>query len=106
MRALMILLEFLVFVPAVIKFIDILYKDKPKTIRNMYLLSVMMLPSLMYIDHGHFQPNQVMHGLVIWAICHIVKERVHTALVCMVMAVHFKQMALYFVLPFIVQAVH
>jgi ALG6, ALG8 glycosyltransferase family len=102
MRALMILLEFLVFVPAVSKFIDILYKDKPKTIRNVYLLSVMMLPSLIYIDHGHFQPNQVMHGLVIWAIYHIVRERVHAALVCMVMAVHFKQMALYFVLPFIV----
>lgn len=45
-----------------------------------------------------------MHGLVIWGICHIVKERVHAALVCMVMAVYFKQMSLYFVFPFIVQA--
>lgn len=54
MRALMIVLEFLVFVPAVIKFLDILYKDKPKTLRNVYLLSIMTIPSLIYIDHGHF----------------------------------------------------
>lgn len=50
----MILLELIVFVPALMKFIDLYYKDKPKTIRNLYLLVILMLPAQIYIDHGHF----------------------------------------------------
>ena len=65
---------------------------------------VLHLPPLVYIDHGHFQPNQAMHGLVLWAVYSILRQKVELAVVFMVMAVNFKQMALYFALPFAVFA--
>lgn len=41
-----------------------------------------------------------MHGLVLWAIASILNDRIAIATVFMVMAINFKQMALYFALPF------
>ena len=63
-----------------------------------------MLPPLVYIDHGHFQPNSVMHGLVLWGVYFMFRGQIEYAVVAMVLGVHFKQMALYFALPFGVYA--
>jgi hypothetical protein len=41
-----------------------------------------------------------MHGLVLWATYHILVDRIELAVVLMVLAVNFKQNALYFGLPF------
>jgi hypothetical protein len=41
-----------------------------------------------------------MHGLVLWAISFMFEEKADLAVVCMVLAINFKQMALYFALPF------
>ena len=45
-----------------------------------------------------------MHGLVIWAVYYMMREKIEIAVVFMVLAVNFKQMALYFALPFAVYA--
>jgi alpha-1,3-glucosyltransferase len=58
------------------------------------------MPSLIYVDHGHFQPNSAMHGFVLWAIYFALTNRLSYALIFMVLAVNFKQNALYFALPF------
>jgi alpha-1,3-glucosyltransferase len=59
---------------------------------------------MILIDHGHFQYNSVMHGLVLWAIVMITRGNLVRATVFMVLACMFKQMALYFALPFGVYA--
>lgn len=43
-----------------------------------------------------------MHGLVLWGAYFLLTERIELAVVAMVLAVNFKQMALYFGLPFAV----
>lgn len=45
-----------------------------------------------------------MHGLVLLAIASILRGRIAQATVFMVLAINFKQMALYFALPFGVYA--
>lgn len=45
-----------------------------------------------------------MHGLFLWAVYFMFKGQITIAVVFMVLAVHFKQMALYFALPFAVYA--
>ena len=58
----------------------------------------------MFVDHGHFQPNSVMHGLVLWGVYFMMRGKIEYAVIFMVMAINFKQMALYFALPFAVYA--
>jgi hypothetical protein len=41
-----------------------------------------------------------MHGLVLWAISFMFESRIEMAVIFMVLAINFKQMALYFALPF------
>lgn len=62
------------------------------------------IPGSMLMDNVHFQFNQVMHGFVLWAIAFILDGNLTFATVFMVLAVNFKQMALYFTLPFGVYA--
>ncbi len=100
MRLFMIVLEFLAFLPPLKKVLDAYYSKQSHTLKRVYLLVILMLPPLVYIDHGHFQPNSVMHGLVLWGVYFMFKGQIEKAVVAMVLAVHFKQMALYFGLPF------
>lgn len=58
----------------------------------------------MYVDHGHFQPNSVMHGLVLWGIYFLIKGKIEFSVIAMALALNFKQMALYYGLPFGVYA--
>lgn len=54
MRVLMILLEFLFLVPALKRVLDTYYSKYSPTTRKLFLLVNLMLPPLVYIDHGHF----------------------------------------------------
>jgi hypothetical protein len=102
MRLMMIILELIVFVPALMKVLDSYYSKHSLTTRRIFLMLILMIPPLIYIDHGHFQPNSVMHGLVLWAVYFMFRSRIELAVIAMVLAIHFKQMALYFALPFAV----
>lgn len=64
----------------------------------------MFSPPLMFVDHGHFQPNSMMHGLVLWGIYFLIKGKIEFSVIAMVLALNFKQMALYYGLPFGVYA--
>ena len=100
MHGALILIELLVMVPAVIKLLALLYPKHTTMTRRIYLTLYLLMPPLVYVDHGHFQPNSPMHGLVLWATYHILVGRTELAVVLMVMAANFKQMGLYFGLPF------
>ena len=41
-----------------------------------------------------------MHGFVLWGVYYIIKDKIELAVIFMVLAVNFKQMALYFAIPF------
>lgn len=100
MRFTLILIEVLFLVPAVAKLLVLLYPKHSTTLRRLYLLLFLLMPPLMFVDHGHFQPNSPMHALVLWAAYCILTDRMELAVVLMVMAANFKQMGLYFGLPF------
>jgi alpha-1,3-glucosyltransferase len=105
MRASLILIELLILLPALLKLLVVLYPRQSTTTRRLYLLSWLLMPSVIYVDHGHFQPNSVMHGLVLWAVYFMFQRRESLSIVCMVLAVNFKQMALYYAIPFAAMAI-
>jgi len=100
MRNALIILELLALVPPLLKLLVVLYPKASTTTRRLYLSVYLTIPSLIFVDHGHFQPNSAMHGMVLWAIYFMLTSRLEWAVVFMVSAVNFKQMALYFGMPF------
>jgi ALG6, ALG8 glycosyltransferase family len=90
MRVTLIIVELIILVPAIIKLLAILYPKQSTTARRLYLFIFLMMPPLMFVDHGHFQPNSPMHGLVFWATYNILVERIEFAVILMVMAANFK----------------
>jgi alpha-1,3-glucosyltransferase len=102
MRLALILLELVVFVPAAIRLLTVLNPKASTTTRRLYLFMLLTLPPLVFVDHGHFQPNSAMHGLVLWGTYFLLTGRPELAVIAMVGAINFKQMAFYFSLPFAV----
>lgn len=100
MRTALIILELIALVPPLLKLLVALYPKASTTTRRLYLCLYLTLPSLIFVDHGHFQPNSAMHGMVLWAVYFMITARIEWAVVFMVGAVNFKQMALYFGMPF------
>ena len=54
MRNILIILELVIMVPAVVKLLVLLYPKQSTTTRRLYLLAYLMMPALIYVDHGHF----------------------------------------------------
>lgn len=63
---------------------------------TIFLLS----PIFMIIDHGHFQYNCVMHGLYLLALYFLYSEYFILAIFTYSLCLNFKQMGLYYALPF------
>jgi alpha-1,3-glucosyltransferase len=103
MRLFVVLLEFAVFVPGYLKLVTA-FSHTTRINRHGLLFGVLMIPPVVFVDHGHFQFNQVMHGLVVWGIAFMFSGQLELAVIAMVLAINFKQMALYFALPFGVYA--
>ena len=61
---------------------------------------LLMQSALLIIDHGHFQYNGVCLGLCLYAVAAFATNRFHTAAILFSLALNFKQIALYFALPF------
>ena len=100
MRLWVILLEYVIYVPAAVYFLRVTQGE----VKPFNLMVITLIPATIFIDHGHFQFNQVMHGFVLWAIGFILDGKISRATIFMVLAINFKQMALYFALPFGVYA--
>ena len=90
MRAMFIFLELIFLVPPLVKLLAVLYPKQSTSTRKMFLFIILMIPPFIYIDHGHFQPNSVMHGLVLWSVYFMIRNRIQLAVVSMVLAVNFK----------------
>lgn len=98
MRASVVVSEYLVYIPAVVILVRRYVRDY-----NVHpwsaavgLVAILMQPTTILIDHGHFQYNTVMLGLVVGAMENLFAARALWACIFFVAALGFKQMALYF----------
>lgn len=98
MRATVVISEYLVYVPAVVNFLRRYAQMQgvhawPASIA---LVAALMQPATILIDHGHFQYNTVMLGLVVASLDAILAGRMLWACIFFVGSLGFKQMALYY----------
>ncbi|WEW58572.1 Glucosyltransferase-like protein [Emydomyces testavorans] len=98
MRATVIVSEYLVYIPAVVVFIRRYARDQRVNVwtASVALIAILLQPATILIDHGHFQYNTVMLGLVVATMESIMAKRMLWACVFFVAALGFKQMALYY----------
>ncbi|CAE6390816.1 unnamed protein product [Rhizoctonia solani] len=96
MRLSVLVLELLVYVPAVYVYTRIALPGRSRRTQNIALLSVLLQPALVLVDHGHFQYNSVMLGLALWAanMFHLGHDLMGA--VFFVASLGFKQMSLYY----------
>lgn len=98
MRATVIASEYLVYIPAAVIFVrrfSRLYSLHAWD-ASLALVAILMQPATILIDHVHFQYNTVMLGLVLASMSSMVAGRLLWASVFFVLALGFKQMALYY----------
>lgn len=98
MRATVIISEYLVLVPAAVVCVRRLSKLSGVSPWESFvgLTALLMQPSMMLIDHGHFQYNTVMLGFILASIASMLRGRPARSCVYFVAALGFKQMALFY----------
>lgn len=67
MRATVLVLDTLLYVPAILFFLNRRLQGRGRRTRAIAILTVLLQPSILLIDHGHFQYNTVMLGLSAFA---------------------------------------
>ncbi|GFF99557.1 probable dolichyl pyrophosphate Man9GlcNAc2 alpha-1,3-glucosyltransferase [Aspergillus lentulus] len=98
MRETVIVSEYLVYIPAVVNFLRRYTRMQgvPAWSTSIALVAILLQPATILIDHGHFQYNTVMLGLVVASLDAILAGRMLWACLFFVGALGFKQMALYY----------
>ncbi|PGH09632.1 hypothetical protein AJ80_07661 [Polytolypa hystricis UAMH7299] len=98
MRATVVVSEYLIYIPAIVIFLRRYARQQGvhSWAASIALVAVLMQPATILIDHGHFQYNTVMLGLVVATLESLVAGRMLWACVFFVAALGFKQMALYY----------
>ena len=98
MRATVVVSEYFVFIPAVVNFLRryTRMQDVHAWSASIALVAILLQPANILIDHGHFQYNTVMLGLVVASLDAILAGRMLWACIFFVGALGFKQMALYY----------
>jgi alpha-1,3-glucosyltransferase len=98
MRATVIVSEYLIYIPAAVIFVRRFSRSYGVHTwdASVALLAILMQPSTILIDHVHFQYNTVMLGLVLASMSSMLAGRLLWGSVFFVLALGFKQMALYY----------
>ena len=98
MRATVIISEYITYVPATIILSRRLARLRgvSKWESSIALVAILMQPATILIDHGHFQYNTVMLGLVLASLSCMLSDHPIWACTFFVAALCYKQMALYF----------
>ena len=98
MRATVMVSEYQVYVPAIVNFLRRYTRMQGVHAwsASIALVAVLLQPATILIDHGHFQYNTVMLGLVVASLDAIMAGRMLWACIFFVGALGFKQMALYY----------
>lgn len=98
MRATVLVSEYLIYVPAIVTFLRRYTRMRGVHTwsASIALVAILLQPAIILIDHGHFQYNTVMLGLVVASLDAILAGRMLWAAIFFVGALGFKQMALYY----------
>ncbi|KAK2759017.1 Glucosyltransferase-like protein [Arachnomyces sp. PD_36] len=98
MRATVVVSEYLVYIPAVVILTRRYTRAQGVHVwaASIALVAILMQPATILVDHGHFQYNTVMLGLVVASLESLLAGRNLWACVFFVGALGFKQMALYY----------
>jgi len=98
MRATVIVSEYLVLVPAAVICLRNLSRlcGVNQWESSIALVTFLMQPATLLIDHGHFQYNTVMLGFMVASISSIIRGRPLLSCAYFVAALGFKQMALFY----------
>ncbi|KAE8741637.1 hypothetical protein FOCC_FOCC012840 [Frankliniella occidentalis] len=99
MRWTVILSDLLVLIPSVWLYFAKNLRSADDT-SLVWIFLVLSHPGLLLIDHGHFQYNGVSIGFTIAATAALLRKRTLLGSVLFVLALSFKQMSLYYALPF------
>lgn len=98
MRATVFASEYLIYIPAIV--ICLRRYSRLSEVNtweySIALVAILMQPASILIDHGHFQYNTVMLGLVLASMSSMVAGRLLWSCVFFVGALGFKQMALFY----------
>ncbi|KAJ3014749.1 Glucosyltransferase-like protein [Thoreauomyces humboldtii] len=99
MRLTALVTELAIYVPAVILFAKYWIPTSDTARKQVLVTLILLQPALIIIDHGHFQYNSAMLGLTLWAIVGLLSGHYLLGSVAFVLALNFKQMALFYALP-------
>ncbi|KAF2400502.1 dolichyl pyrophosphate Man9GlcNAc2 alpha-1,3-glucosyltransferas-like protein [Trichodelitschia bisporula] len=98
MRGTVLLSEYFIYIPAVVVFLRRISRLESVSSweSSIALVAILMQPSTLLIDHGHFQYNTVMLGFSLASLSSMIAGRLRWACVFFVAALGFKQMALFY----------
>lgn len=104
MRLTVILVEVIFLFPAVYLMAQLFHASEKFTISNQYILLVILVfllkPDIILIDHGHFQYNSLILGLILGAFYCLKTKSYYLCCLLFTLAIHSKQMAVYYALAF------
>ncbi|KAF8967145.1 glucosyltransferase [Flammula alnicola] len=95
-RMTVVILDALVYVPALLIFAQIWQGSRSKRTQELSLFTLMLQPALLLVDFGHFQYNSVMLGFTILAMNFFATGQDLLGAFFFVLSLGFKQMALYY----------
>ncbi|KAI0087799.1 ALG6, ALG8 glycosyltransferase family-domain-containing protein [Irpex rosettiformis] len=96
MRATVLAWDTLIYVPAVVYFTRTWQGNRSSRTQHVALLTLLLQPSLLIVDFGHFQYNSVMLGFTLLALGCFGAGHDALGAFCFVQSLGFKQMALYY----------
>ncbi|KAJ3160886.1 Glucosyltransferase-like protein [Geranomyces michiganensis] len=99
MRLTALATDWIIYVPAVVIFANRWVGHGAWVKKNVLILLILLQPGLIIIDHGHFQYNSAMLGFTLWAVVALFTGHHVLASVFFVLALNFKQMALFYAIP-------
>jgi len=100
MRLTVIISDLLVFFPGLLVFFKLYYKNLSPGVKFSALILILGSPPILLVDHGHFQYNTVMLGFSLWAVLLALYDYLSLSAIMLALALNFKQMSLYYALPF------
>ncbi|KAH9841629.1 glycosyltransferase family 57 protein [Rhodofomes roseus] len=96
MRTTVLVFDSLVYLPALFLFVRTWHANRSARTQEVALLTLLLQPTLLLVDFGHFQYNSVMLGLTLFAMVCFARGHDLLGAVSFVLSLGFKQMALYY----------
>ncbi len=97
MRFTVILVEAALLIPAVV----MVGRQFGRQVGQLLMVVLLVRPDVLLIDHGHFQYNSLILGLILLAFLCLLSKRYYIACLLYTLALHAKQMATYYSLAFL-----